>query len=80
MLLADGARHTRHWSGVIRLTRVGGLQQKSDLAIMPLSRDFRCALVPRDGGNLMAGPVRFQSLPGTESSSGFVVASAARGT
>ena len=28
----------------------------------------------------MAGPLRFQSLPGTESSSGFVVASAARGT
>ena len=27
----------------------------------------------------MAGPLRFQSLPGTESSSGFVVASAARG-
>jgi hypothetical protein len=43
-----------------------------------LSRDFRSALVPRDGGILMAGPLRFQSLPGTESSSGFVVASAAR--
>ena len=63
MLLADGARHTRHWSGVVRLTVSGGLQQKLGLA-MYLRRDFRCALVPRDGGIFDGGSLEIPITPG----------------